>query len=610
MRNLSLVWCLVLVAGCAEDAAAPTALDAGADGSGGGAGSGGGSGDGSGSGEAAIPPCGGGYDLNGDGVCDHDVADWSRGARVADGLPRTDIYELGAALPSVASNGVGHALVWPVDVSGVLLPWGALTRMLDPDTTDPGLRALQNGARGLLGFGTTTEMYGWLGLTQLDGSSEAMPGVAWPAYAQQGDFLGVGQVPTAQGPALTFSCATCHTADLFGKTVFGLSNRRARANEFFHVAKRFFPSLTTTAFRSATDATPDELALFERTKLNLGSVGTKEPQVLGLDTSLAQVSLSLARRAEDGYSTKDRALERTPRVAALATEVADSKPAVFWNAKYKNRWLSDGSIVSGNPIYTNFLWNEIGRGTDLHELEAWLARNQKVVDELTVAVFASQAPKWVDWFGESSLDVVAAERGQLLFDANCARCHGSYEKGWQAPGAASMTVTELVRTTRVTYFEETPVHDVGTDLLRARGMADFAERLNGLEISKAMGTVVEVQAGYVPPPLEGIWARYPYLHNGSVPTLCDMLTPSARRTAVFWNGPASDPATDFDAACVGYPIGDAIPAVWKEEPRAQYDTARSGMSNMGHDSWLTKPDGSDLLTDAERLDLIAYLKTL
>jgi hypothetical protein len=70
MRNLGLVWCLVLVAGCAEDAVAPTAVDAGADGSGGGAGSGGASGDGSGSGEAAIPPCGGGYDLNGDGVCE------------------------------------------------------------------------------------------------------------------------------------------------------------------------------------------------------------------------------------------------------------------------------------------------------------------------------------------------------------------------------------------------------------------------------------------------------------------------------------------------------------------------------------------------------------
>jgi hypothetical protein len=61
---------------------------------------------------------------------------------------------------------------------------------------------------------------------------------------------------------------------------------------------------------------------------------------------------------------------------------------------------------------------------------------------------------------------------------------------------------------------------------------------------------------------------------------------------------------------VGYPIGDAIPAAWKEEPRSEYDTTRSGMSNMGHDSWLTKGDGSDLLTAQERLDLIAYLKTL
>ena len=50
------------------------------------------------------------------------------------------------------------------------------------------------------------------------------------------------------------------------------------------------------------------------------------------------------------------------------------------------RWLLDGSVVSGNPVYTNLIWNEIGRGTDLKELEAWLDKNQKTVDEITAAV--------------------------------------------------------------------------------------------------------------------------------------------------------------------------------------------------------------------------------
>ena len=50
MRNLSLVWCLLLVAGCAEEAAGPMAVDAGVD-----EGSGTGSGEGSGSGAGSLP---------------------------------------------------------------------------------------------------------------------------------------------------------------------------------------------------------------------------------------------------------------------------------------------------------------------------------------------------------------------------------------------------------------------------------------------------------------------------------------------------------------------------------------------------------------------------
>jgi len=49
--------------------------------------------------------------------------------------------------------------------------------------------------------------------------------------------------------------------------------------------------------------------------------------------------------------------------------VADSKPAVWWGLKYKNRWLSDGSVVSGNPIFTNIIWNELVTLNDLTDLK-------------------------------------------------------------------------------------------------------------------------------------------------------------------------------------------------------------------------------------------------
>lgn len=556
------------------------------------------------------PGCTNGTDFRNTGYCDREAADWSRGALLPLDGDRRDIYRLGPALPEVAARGVAHTVVWPVDVSGALLPWDPLYRLLEPGAEDGQIRSLQSAARGALGFGTLPEMYTWLGLARWDGVSEAIPGVPWPDYVEPGAPIGAGRVSTPWGDALTYSCATCHTADLFGTTVFGMTNRRARANEYFHTAARFYPQVPAQTFGRATDATEDELELFLRTQRNMRAIGSRMPLVRGLDTSLAQVALSLSRRAEDDYATLDRDVERSPRPNALEETPADSKPAVWWTLRYKTRWLSDGSIVSGNPIFTNFLWNEIGRGTDLRELERWLQDNREIVDELTVAAFAAEAPRFTDFFGADAIDIDAARRGHALFEATCAACHGSYEKAWDTPGFERMDRASQVATVRLRYHDETPVFDVGTSPLRAQGMAAFADRLNELAISQWMETVVEVQTGYVPPPLDGIWARFPYLHNQSVPTLCDMLRPAHLRPATFWMGPSDDPDTDFDADCIGFPTGSAVPESWTREEDAFVDTSLPGLSNQGHDEWLLLPDGSERYSEQERRDLIEFLKTL
>ncbi|MCB9730838.1 MAG: cytochrome c [Deltaproteobacteria bacterium] len=561
---------------------------------------------------AVQPParCDDGLDADADGVCDRTLADWSREARLPASGSRKDIYGQGADLPQVASRGLRHTLQWPVDVTGILLPWRPLAAVMTPGTQDPDVLTVQNFMRKALGFGTIDEMNDWLGLARADGADEALPGISWPDDVEAGDFLGASTLSTPRGDALTFSCATCHTAELFGRTVVGLTNRRAKANEFFHLAASFFPSLTSEFFQEVTGANADEVSLFEETQASYAAVGSVEPQVVGLDTSLAQVALSLARRRADAYATRDTEFEEDPRPNLLDDMVADSKPAVWWSLKYKTRWLADGSIVSGNPIYTNFLWNELGRGTDLHRLEEWLATHQQTVDELTVAAFATEPPRWVDFFGTEGLDLAAATRGKALFEGTCAECHGHYDKAWEGAGGAELPLADAVRTTRVRYHEQTPVLDVGTDPQRAQGTAGFAEGLNRLAISAWMGTVVEVQEGYVPPPLEGIWARYPYLHNQSVPSLCEMLMPASARTEVFYMGPDRDPETDYDADCVGLPVGDAIPASWAEDPHARFDTTRPGLSNGGHDAWLTDEDGAPRFDAAQRADLIAFLKTL
>lgn len=539
-----------------------------------------------------TPGCVDGLDMDGDGACDRDVADWSADAEVPSGEDRHDIYELGEdALADVTEEGLRVAGAWPVSVSGVLLPARSFALLMEQAPSDPERQDFQTLARSTLGFGDMQEMADWLGLARYpdDGS------VPLPAGVAAGDPMGMGTVETDWGPAFSISCHACHATELFGKVVVGQANRRTRANEYFQLASTFFPLFTPELYEVLTDADPAELALFERAQARLQAVGGRVPLAHGLDTSLAQVGLSLARRDADAWASLDPAWEQAPRASALDDTPADSKPAVWWTLRYKTRWLSDGSVVSGNPIFTNFLWNEVGRGTDLHELDGWLAEHGETVDALTVAVFNTPAPRWSAHLPEHPIDEAAARRGEAVFEAHCASCHGSYEKGW-SEGA---TGDDALRTTRVRYSARTPVMDVGTDPLRAQGMGAFAEALNGLAISEANGTVVQVQAGYVPPPLDGIWARFPYLHNGSVPTLCALLLPEAERPVRFAVGPPDDPATDFDAACVGLPA--TPPEAWWDDPADTVDTTLPGLGNQGH---VTEVPESD------RVDLVEFLKTL
>jgi mono/diheme cytochrome c family protein len=530
--------------------------------------------------------------------------DWSADAVIPLGTDRGNIYGLEAeALEALIAEGWEAAHVWPVTVSGLLLPYGPMAYIFDPDTDDPTVLGLQDVSRGVLGFGTLPELYDWLGLPAYDEHpvAEGTP---------VGGAMGAGIISTPLGDAITFSCTACHAGRLVGRTVLGLPNRVTRANRFFELGKTVLQLLDTLDVQALTGATDGEMEMLVESRANAQSIGAKEPMVLGLDTSLAQVALSLARRDLDPYASKSPEYEAAPRPNGLQTLVADSKPMPWWTLKHKTRWLADGSIVSGNPVHTNVLWNEIGRGTDLHELEVWMDENSHIIEALTAAVFATEPPRWTDFFGAETLDLESAKRGQPIFLTRCASCHGTYEKAWDGEDTTGLSGSELLETTRVLYHEQTPIFDVGTDPQRAQGMEHFASRLNELAISQYMETTVEVQTGYVPPPLTGIWARYPYLHNNSVPTLCDLLTPAAQRTAVFWQGPSEDPATDFDAQCVGFPTGDAVPESWKEGGDAFYNTALPGLSNQGHESMFLAEDGASELADGDKMDLVAFLKTL
>lgn len=504
------------------------------------------------------------------------------------------------------------ALFYPVTVSELMIPYWPLKRFFETKPNDPVRALLYELAKVVSPHENMEEVLKWLGLHDYPLTHQEETPNEFPPLTLEEQALPMGTTlrETPQGTAMTFGCAACHTSDLFGVKVIGLTNRFPRANQFFHQGAKIAPYINSFIFKDVLKATEGERLIFVKAKNHLKYVGTKKPVALGLDTSLAQVALSLAKRKEDEYATKTKTSHHFPRRNKLETMVADSKPAVWWNLKYKNRWLSDGSIVSGNPVHTNFLWNEIGRGTDLKELEKWMHSNQETIEALTAAVFASKAPRYEKFFGTDSIDIEKAQRGEKHFVISCQKCHGTYKKAWSEDNAHLLSREELIQTVKVTYHKKTPIRDVGTDPGRYLGMREFAKDLNRLAISKSIGAVVEPQNGYVPPPLEGIWSRWPYFHNNSIPNLCALLTPAAKRPAIYVSGPAIDKETDFDQECVGYPLGAKAPKAWKQDPEYVYDTRKKGLSNKGHDDKIFIKDGKEIYTKTQKMELIEFLKTL
>ncbi|MCB0347270.1 MAG: hypothetical protein KDD37_00465 [Bdellovibrionales bacterium] len=509
-------------------------------------------------------------------------------------------------LKASSKNGRLHALNYPVNVTGILLPYAPVKQVLDADTEHPIRKKIYEVMQGISKIGSFDEMNAWLGLHQYPETEDEGPYYIPKREGLIENRMGFSMLERVGAKGFTFSCAACHTSNVFGKKIMGLTNRFPRANEFFVKGKSAFKIINKMNFQLLTDSTDEEVRMLTKTRSNLRFVEAVKPRQLGLDTSLAHVALSLSHRKKDEYAKKTWGSANFPREEPLRKFVADSKPGVWWNVKYKNRWLLDGSLVSGNPILTGILWNEIGRGTDLHDLEDWFKENNQVIEDLTTAVFSATPPQITDFFTEDSFDLEKAKLGQKVFEAaKCNKCHGDYQKAWDM---GVKTWPEVLKTTSVKYPEQTLVKDVGTDPNRWQGMASLLQ-LNNLAISKKNNMLIKQQEGYVPPPLVGIWVRWPYFHNNSIPNLCALVSPPEERPVTYYAGEAKDPNVDFDFECNGYPLGNKTPEAWKTK-EYMYDTTRAGMRNTGHYKMFLDEEGNERFSQTEKMALIHFLQTL
>ncbi len=186
-----------------------------------------------------------------------------------------------------------------------------------------------------------------------------------------------------------------------------------------------------------------------------------------------------------------------------------------------------------------------------------------------------EAPKY-----PGKVDATLAADGKQTFVARCSKCHGTYGDG----GTYQSRIV--------------PLDKVGTDPKLAEHAGQFAAPFTQWFNSSFYGELsrLEPGMGYVPPPLDGVWATAPYLHNGSIPNLAALLDSSLRlsKAAIVRGRDA------YDLAAVGWP--NRAPAD-DANVRWIYDTSAPGYGNGGHTF-------GDKLTPVERAAVIEYLKTL
>lgn len=196
--------------------------------------------------------------------------------------------------------------------------------------------------------------------------------------------------------------------------------------------------------------------------------------------------------------------------------------------------------------------------------------------------FLAQIDWLMDYLGNKpapkfplATDATKAADGKAIFDRTCASCHASDKTGTRLPLAA-------VNTDRGRLDSWNPQAAIAANKVVAQ---------MGIE---RKGLVEEPLNGYNAAFLDGLWLRAPYLHNGSVPNLRELLEPAAKRSAVFYRGyDLVDPIN----------VGFVSQGPEAELAGTRLDTRTKSGGNQGHEF------GTDLAGPEKEL-LLEYLKTL
>jgi mono/diheme cytochrome c family protein len=212
---------------------------------------------------------------------------------------------------------------------------------------------------------------------------------------------------------------------------------------------------------------------------------------------------------------------------------------------------------------------------------------------LEVLTHKLQPPAWpADVLG--AIDEAKAQKGQQIFAEKCAGCHQDRLYAQMEIGTDPNRANSFGQPVGNTPFPAAVAPLLAG--LKKRAFADEGMSPAEQAAMDASPVVWRATAQYLARPLKGIWATAPYLHNGSVPTMYDLLHPD-QRPAKFAMG-----NREFDPVKIGYrsDINATGPNIWV------FDTTQPGNSNIGHSG---DAFGTSLPED-QKAALLEYLKKL
>src|SRR5262245_1497313 len=344
---------------------------------------------------------------------------------------------------------------------------------------------------------------------------------------------------------IAMDCMLCHGGSIFGKSYVGLGN-----------------------------SSLDVQAVFEDMSIADGRSGKlpfKFSNVRGTSEAGSFAVYLL------GFREPDLKMKEWTNLG-LHEDLCEDTPAWWLLKKKKTMYHTGGTDARSVRSKMQFMMTPVTPSTDF-------PRHEPAFKDIEEYLRTIEAPRY-----PLPVDNELAAKGEKLFRANCAECHGTYGEKWTYPNRV------------------VPLDEIGTDPKRYYGIeARFGEEYNRSWFAKEEPTGYPVRAtkGYQAPPLDGVWATAPYFHNGSVPTLYHVLNSKARPKLFTRTFRTSE--KDYDAEKGGWRYTElsATPdaKLHPHERRKVYDTSQPGRSNTGH----TFGDG---LSDADRTAVIEYLKTL